>query len=96
MNEQAREYARRLRALNVPRDAIEILCAGEPSEHLQEVLQAYDELGEQTDVLTARLSYVTPPTQQQLEGIREFLKKRYQCSDVNLQLAEDKSLIRGF
>lgn len=42
------------------------------------------------------LTYVTPPTQEQLAGIRSFVAKRYRREDIELTLVEDGSLGSGF
>ena len=39
---------------------------------------------------------MTPPTEEQLAQIQEFLRKKYQCEDLPLDLVEDKSLLGGF
>ncbi|WP_426350061.1 F0F1 ATP synthase subunit alpha [Alloiococcus sp. CFN-8] len=44
----------------------------------------------------ARLLYVTPPTEEQIIGIRSFINDRYKKEEVNLILEERKSLIGGF
>lgn len=44
----------------------------------------------------AVLTYVTPPTQEQLEGIQNFLKNRYQVPQVTMTLRRDPSLGGGF
>lgn len=44
----------------------------------------------------ARLTYVTAPTNEQLEGIRNFLKNRYQKSDFRIIEEQDSSIGGGF
>ena len=39
---------------------------------------------------------MTPPTEEQLAQIRDFLRKKYQSEDLPLDLVEDKSLLGGF
>ena len=47
------------------------------------------------DALSAQLIYVTPPTQEQLEGIRDLLSKKYGKS-VLLRSLKDESIGSGF
>ena len=47
-------------------------------------------------VLEAVLTYVTAPTPEQLNGFREFLKKKYGASEVNITRRQDASLGGGF
>lgn len=44
----------------------------------------------------ATLIYVTPPTDEQLEGIKEFLKKKNDGGDFELECKQDVSLKSGF
>ncbi len=42
------------------------------------------------------LTFVTPPSQTQLDGLKQFVAKRYGRSDAVFELREDASLISGF
>ena len=44
----------------------------------------------------AQLYYVTAPQAMQLEGMRNFIKKRYHAEHVDFEMVEDTSLIGGF
>ncbi len=44
----------------------------------------------------AKLIYVTPPTEEQLEGIKSFLKKEFQAQEMELECQQDASLKSGF
>ena len=44
----------------------------------------------------AKLIYVTPPTPEQLEGIRKFLVKESNNADIEIETEEDPSLKSGF
>ena len=46
--------------------------------------------------LNAILSYVTKPTEEQLEGIISFLHNKYKDMEINLELKEEPSLGGGF
>lgn len=50
----------------------------------------------QTAATRAELIYVTPPTEEQLRGIRAFVEKECGSSDIELVTKEDASLKRGF
>ena len=64
---------------------------------LDQLMDAYEERRAQRAAqLRAKLRYVTPPTEEQLAQIRDFLRKKYQCEDLPLDLVEDKSLLGGF
>ena len=64
---------------------------------LDQLMDAYEERRAQRAAqLRATLRYVTPPTEEQLAQIRDFLRKKYQSEDLPLDLVEDKSLLGGF
>ena len=44
----------------------------------------------------AQLIYVTPPTEEQLSGIRKFLEKEFGNLDIELEMNQDVSLKSGF
>lgn len=83
-----------------PRELHNFLCVVCKYKHVQllnEIFQAYQEhYNEQKEILSATLYYVTPPREEQLEGIKKFLKKQYRMQSVVLELKEDKSLVGGF
>ena len=51
---------------------------------------------EHTVGLSVTLKYVTAPDEAQLQGIKEFLAKRYGSNDITIDLQEDASLGGGF
>lgn len=51
---------------------------------------------EKHNILDAVLYYVTPPTGEQLEGIKSRLSKEYGKTFVNIRLIEKPELIGGF
>ena len=56
---------------------------------LDQLMDAYEERRAQRAAqLRATLRYVTPPTEEQLAQIRDFLRKKYQCEDLPLYLFE--------
>ena len=74
-----------------------VLCRYSHMGLLPEIFRVYQEYyNEQNHILSATLYYVIPPSKDQLEGIRQFLRKKYGTEDVQLKLIEDKSLVGGF
>lgn len=74
-----------------------VVCKYKHAQLLEEIFQAYQQYyNEQKNILSATLYYVTPPKAEQLEGIKNFLKKQYHTQAVDLELKEDKSLVGGF
>ena len=49
-----------------------------------------------TEEIKASLTYVTPPSEEQLNGIRSFIQKKYDRKKINLALKEDTSISGGF
>lgn len=62
-----------------------------------EVLSAFLEGGDSAaKSLEAEISYVTPPSPEQLERIHDFIADKYLAGEVKLSVKEDKSLLSGF
>lgn len=62
-----------------------------------DIFKAYREYAaRQEGVLSAKLVYVTRPTDAQLNGICDFLKKQYGARSVQFQFAQDQTLGGGF
>ena len=74
-----------------------VVCKYAHAALLPEIFQAYqDYYNEQPKILTADLHCVAPPTEEQLEGIRKFLLKKYQMQDAKIRIIKDESLVGGF
>ena len=74
-----------------------VVCRYAHAALLHEIFQAYqDYYNEQHKILTADLHCVAPPTEEQLEGIRKFLLKKYQMQDAKIRIIKDESLVGGF
>ncbi|MDO4284612.1 MAG: F0F1 ATP synthase subunit alpha [Eubacteriales bacterium] len=72
------------------RDFLKILCDNGDVE-------LWDEIREQfCRVLTATLTYVTPPTQEQKAGFLAFITQKYDCGQIRLEEKEDQSIGGGF
>ena len=64
---------------------------------LDQLMDAYEERrAHPAPPRPATRRYLTPPTEEQLAQIRDFLRKKYQSEDLPLDLVEDKSLLGGF
>lgn len=76
---------------------LKIVCKNGRAVLLPEIFKAYEALKNSRErKLTAKLYYVTPPSQTQLEKIKNFLKTEYGASAVEIDMTQDKSLIGGF
>ncbi|MBE6024897.1 MAG: ATP synthase F1 subunit delta [Cellulosilyticum sp.] len=79
------------------RSFIKVLCDNRYIENIEAIFKAYDLLVlEKSDRISATLSYVTKPSEDQIKGIKQMICKKYNKVDVLLQLNEDKSLMGGF
>lgn len=76
---------------------LKVLCKNHYIEKIEDIFKAYDELIlESKNMMSATLSYVTKPSEAQIEGFKQMICKKYNKVDVLLQLKEEKSLIGGF
>lgn len=74
-----------------------VLCGYKSMEVIDEIFVAYkDYYNEQNSILEAKLTYVTAPNQEQLNGIKKYLMNKYHKKQVELSLVEDPSIIGGF
>jgi len=79
------------------RDMIKVMCDDQDIELFPEVCKAYKETQwKKTGKERAILKYVTEPTEAQLEGIREFVKKESGSDEIELVCEKDESLGGGF
>ena len=64
---------------------------------LSEIFHGYEAYRKKCEeILTARLIYVTKPTQRQIDDMKQFLCTRYGKKQAELELIEDPSLLGGF
>ena len=84
----------------VPRDMrsfVKVACRYHKTDLFDEIFNPYQELcRKEAGALQAVLICVTPPRDEQLEGIRNFLCREFQAQKAEIQVLEDKSLIGGF
>ncbi len=80
------------------RNFLKILCDNQDFTLYDEVVQAFEELSERPVDAGERaiLRYVEKPTQEQLEGIRAFLRKETNAENCEIVLKKDESLKSGF
>nr|WP_242945329.1 ATP synthase F1 subunit delta [Hespellia stercorisuis] len=64
---------------------------------IREIFAAYQEYcNEQKKVIAASISYVEPPSEEQLEKMKTYICKRYGAEEVRLEEKQDTSLVGGF
>lgn len=79
------------------RDFLKILCDNGDVYLWDDILAAFREKApEQRDEFTVTLTCVTPPTEEQLLEIRDFVEKKYDCGNVEIIQIQDSSLGGGF
>ena len=79
------------------RDMIKVMCDDQDIELFPEVCKAYKETQwKKTGKERAILKYVTEPSESQLEGIREFVKKESGSENIELVCEKEESLGGGF
>ncbi|MBS4993884.1 MAG: F0F1 ATP synthase subunit alpha [Roseburia sp.] len=81
------------------RDFLELLCDHHDFNLFSEIVEAYyEELRkvENNPNLAVQISYVVPPTDDQLNKMKEFLKEKCHADALDVTLKEDKNLLGGF
>ncbi len=80
------------------RNFLKLLCDNGDFNLFNDVIEAYKSSLEVKDsqVETAKLRYVTAPTDEQLAGIKKFIAKEFGSEDIELSLVQDESLKSGF
>ncbi|WP_318708835.1 F0F1 ATP synthase subunit alpha [Candidatus Acetatifactor stercoripullorum] len=79
------------------RDFLKILCDNSHIYLWEDILSAYKDLSpEKKGEFRVILSYVTPPDEEQLKNIRDFLIRKYQREDLIFETREEPSLGGGF
>ncbi|RGZ01171.1 ATP synthase F1 subunit delta [Clostridium sp. AM58-1XD] len=74
-----------------------VLCRNCDMEMADEIFEAYrEQYNEEHGILTAEISYVALPDESQIKRIREWLCRRFQASDVELDMRQDQALVGGF
>ncbi len=79
------------------RPFMKAVCRHERSRLLAMIFQYYEDYAnEMKNVLNAVLRCVTPPKEEQLEGIRKYICGRFAVEDARIDIVKDPSLIGGF
>ena len=79
------------------RDFLKVLCDNGDMNLWEDILQAYkDASPERKEELAVTLSYVTPPTKEQLSRIKNFVAGKFGREDFVFEMKQDPSLESGF
>ena len=79
------------------RNFLKVACVHGRTAQLGEIFESYEALlREQKGILKAELFYVTPPSEEQLWKMKQFLRRIYNKNDVLFDKREDSSLLSGF
>ena len=79
------------------RDFLKVLCDNGDVYLWDDICTAYREVSpERKEEFVVTLSYVTAPTDEQLQNIRNFIQKKYNREDMVFETKEDPSLGGGF
>ena len=79
------------------RDFLKVLCDNGDIYLWDDICTAYREVSpEKKEEFVVTLSYVTAPTDEQLQNIRNFVQKKYNREDMVFETKEDPSLGGGF
>ncbi len=76
---------------------LKLLTDNGRTELIGEIIEAYEMLVSDSEkVLRAELIYCTPPTEEQLEGIKRKIAKLWGGTKTDLKLTRDTDIIGGF
>lgn len=81
------------------RDFLKLLCSHQDFDMFSQVLEAFYANMRKEEVLPSlkvEIFYVVPPTEEQLEKIEAYVKKKHNAEAFDLVMTEDKSLMGGF
>ena len=94
---EKRQLIDRIFGLGLQANFIKLLLDKNRFNLLDEILQAaYEILQKRKSTVTAKLSYVTMPTDKQLAKMEEVLINQLGCSKIHWDFSEDPQLIGGF
>lgn len=79
------------------RDFLKLLCDNSDTGLWKDIVKAYREAApERKGEFVVTLKYVTAPTDEQLQGIKDFVAKQYNTTEFTFEREEDKTLGGGF
>ena len=81
------------------RDFLKLLCDHHDFDLFSEIVKSFYEEECKAQVkenIYVEIRYVIPPTEEQLERMKQFLKEKHNAENVQCALKEDKNLLGGF
>lgn len=76
---------------------IKLLCDNNCIMMINDIFEAYDNfILEEHSIVKAKLYYVIKPDEDEIEQIKNMVRKNFDKKGVYLELVEDKTLIGGF
>lgn len=79
------------------RSFVKVLCKYQGISDIFDIVEEYKKIvNAHNHVVEAKLMYVAEPDDRQIAQIKEFIKKTYGCSTVELKKAQHKELLGGF
>ena len=81
------------------RDFLKLLCDHHDFALFLQVLESFYEEQRKVEAvpnLKVEICYTVPPTDEQLNKIKDFLKNKYNATNLDVILKEDKNLLGGF
>ena len=79
------------------RNFLKVACKYERTDLIPEIFAAYDKYcDEKEQTLSAVLTCVERPTEEQLESMEAFLCRKYEASRARIEIQTDRTLLGGF
>ncbi len=79
------------------RNFVKVLCRNKCVNYIEEIVSEYRIWADAHNrIVDATLTYVNPPSDEQMEGIKKFLCREYDAVDVDMHEFRDPSLLGGF
>lgn len=79
------------------RNFLKVACKYERMDLIPEIFAAYDRYcDEQDQILSAVLTCVELPSDEQLKNMEAFLCKKYEASKARIEIQTDSTLLGGF
>lgn len=76
---------------------IKVVCKNGRIDLLDKIFSEYKSISKKVEnILTAVVYYVAEPTDEQQKGLKEFLKKKHNATEIELELVYKPELIGGF
>ncbi len=79
------------------RDYLKLLTDDNDVPFFDDIVSGFrDKKNDDGNVLIAKLIYVTPPSDMQVEGMLNFLRNRFDCSNMKFDMQQDNTIGGGF